>query len=126
MMLSLGLKPLEWTPPVLKTVATTDAGVPELLDAIARHWQFVQAEGRLERLSREHGLRDVLELATIALSERLQSSLSESAAADLAGRVARRETDPYTEARALADRLLRGIPERGSGLCEPRKGRRGR
>lgn len=34
-----------WTPPVVKTIAATGAGVPELVEAIARHRAHLEADG---------------------------------------------------------------------------------
>ena len=39
--------PTRWTIPVLKTVAQTGEGVPELLDAVDRHRQHLEESGEL-------------------------------------------------------------------------------
>ena len=45
--LSLGPRDVPWRPPILKTVAATGEGVPELLDAIDRHLTHLKESGRL-------------------------------------------------------------------------------
>jgi len=42
------LDPAHWAIPVLKTVAQTGEGVPELLDAVDRHLEHLQESGELE------------------------------------------------------------------------------
>jgi len=42
-----------WEPPVLATVAVQGTGVPELTDALDRHYAFLQASGTLEARRRE-------------------------------------------------------------------------
>ena len=55
--------PTEWTPPVLLTVATTGAGLTELVDGIEEFVEFQRERGQLERRRRqrlEQRLHDLL------------------------------------------------------------------
>jgi len=57
-------KPEGWQIPVLKTVAQTGEGVPELAEAIARHREYLVESGELEQRRRarlERRIRDVVE-----------------------------------------------------------------
>src|SRR3712207_7763773 len=47
----------DWLIPIVKVVASRGDGVPDLIDAIARHRDFLESSGRLEkdrRRSEEH------------------------------------------------------------------------
>ena len=93
--------PDDWRPPILKTVATTAQGVPELLTAI---WRFrsqpAKPEGARRKRRSEVRLRELVSQRFMARLE--QEVLAPGEFATLAERVAAREIDPYT----AADQLL--------------------
>jgi LAO/AO transport system kinase len=92
-----------WRPPVLKTVATTGAGVTELVDTIWRfreHSERTQASRR--RTRSEYRLR---ELVSHRFMEHLERDvLASGELASLVDRIAAREVDPYTAANDLLSR----------------------
>lgn len=60
----------DWTPPIVKTVATTGEGIDELVDAIIRHGKYVEEEKRERgRMEVEAQLMDAIrrELTSYAL-----------------------------------------------------------
>jgi LAO/AO transport system kinase len=92
-----------WRPPVIKTVATTGQGVPELSAAIDRfraHSQTTQAARRHTRS--EHRLRELVAHRFMGHLE--QHVLQAGELAALVDRVAAREIDPYTAANGLLER----------------------
>jgi LAO/AO transport system kinase len=92
----------EWRPPVVKTVATTGQGVPELVDTIAQfraHGQQTQAARRKTRS--EYRLRELVSHRFMDHLERHVLASGELTA--IVDRIAAREVDPYT----AADDLLR-------------------
>lgn len=48
MMLDIGMKESSWRPPVLKTVALSGMGVPELFEEVKKHLEFQKNNGLLE------------------------------------------------------------------------------
>jgi LAO/AO transport system kinase len=99
----------EWRPPVLRTQATTGAGIPEVLEAVDRfraHSHQDQAARR--RVRSEFRLKELL--ASQFLDYVQQRILSTGEFDDLLGRIAERAVDPYT---AAADILARAIGRRG-------------
>ena len=63
--------PAQWTPPVLRAVASAGEGITELLDAIDRHFAFLEESGSL-RERRRRRLRDrVIEAVEQRIRERL-------------------------------------------------------
>ena len=106
-MMQLGGPPREdWAVPIVMTVATKNAGVRELADAIAAHWQHFRtsvhfAAREQARIGRE--FRMILQgLALDLVQQRVQAEHYQQVLA----RIQRREIDPYTAAeRMLADAL---------------------
>ena len=95
----------EWRPPILKTVATTGAGVRELLDAIERFRSHSEATQAVRRRTRsEYRLR---ELVAHRFMEHLEAEvLQRGELGAIVDRIAAREIDPYTAARDLLRRAL--------------------
>ena len=95
----------EWRPPIVKTVATTGQGIPELVEAIAQfrsHSQHVQAARR--RTRSEYRLRELVAQRFLAHLERHVLTAGELGA--IVDRIAAREVDPYTAANDLLRRAL--------------------
>jgi LAO/AO transport system kinase len=99
--------PGDWRPPIVKTVATSGSGVPELVRAIEqfRAHAGAQTPARAEarrRVRAEHRLR---ELVTQGFLDRLERSvLAPGELSEVAARIAAREIDPYSAAASLLDR----------------------
>jgi LAO/AO transport system kinase len=96
-----------WEPPITKTVATRDEGLPELAGAIDRHRAHLDTTGL--RRERDAGraraafvalLREKLLAGALALLEGELGRLDE-----IADRIARREADPYALVDEVAARL---------------------
>lgn len=98
----------EWRPPVLKTAATTGAGVPELVAAISEfraHSDGMQAARRKTRS--EYRLRELVSHRFMDHLER--EVLTSGELGSIVEKIAAREVDPYTAANDLLKRAgLRG------------------
>jgi LAO/AO transport system kinase len=95
----------ERRPPVLKTVATTGAGVAELVEAIGQfraHAAQTQAARRKTRS--EYRLRELVSQRFMDHLER--KVLKPGELAEVVDRIAAREVDPYTAAHDLLQRAL--------------------
>jgi LAO/AO transport system kinase len=95
----------EWRPPVLKTVATTGAGVAELvktIDQFRAHAAQTQAARRKTRS--EYRLRELVSQRFMDHLER--KVLKPGELALVVDRIAARELDPYTAAADLLGRAL--------------------
>jgi LAO/AO transport system kinase len=101
--------PKEWEPPILKTVAARSQGVTEVLEAIARHRNFLDETG--QRVVRERArakmqfvalLRERLLGEALGRLERERGRLDEVAAA-----IVEHRADPYELAETLANQLAK-------------------
>ena len=105
-------QPDDWRPPILKTEATTGAGVPEVIAAVDRFRAHSEAERASRRRSRqEHRLRDLLSHRFLQLAER---EVAPREFQRLVDGIAARRIDPYSAANELINRV------RGAGSAEGR------
>ena len=95
-MLSIGHREDGWQVPIVKTVASSGMGVPELLDAADSYLAFLRDKGLFARKKAVNWRQRLIELLRERLLARAIESLGEARLAELAERVARREEDPYT------------------------------
>lgn len=97
--------PDDWRPPVIRTQATTGAGIPDLLEAIDRfrvHGRADQASRR--RVRNEFRLRELLASQFLDYVDRRVLAAGELD--DILDRIAQRSLDPYT---ATSEVLARAI-----------------
>ncbi len=96
-----------WTPPVLRTIGATGEGIPEFVDALDRHFGYLEASGTLQRRRRTRLRERVVDAVEQRVRARLwrDTELSEW----LEGRIPaleRGETTPLAEAEALIARAV--------------------
>ena len=96
----------EWRPPIVKTVATTGQGIPELVEAIAQFRTHSLGTQALRRKTRsEYRLR---ELVSKRFMDHLEGHvLAPGELGTVVDRIAAREVDPYTAANDLLKRAIR-------------------
>ena len=68
-----------WTPPVLRTVAAKGEGIPELVDALDRHFRYLERSGTLRERRRARLRERVIEVAEGKLRRRLWTDPATSA-----------------------------------------------
>lgn len=92
-----------WQPPVVKTVATRQQGLEELLDAILRYLEFSRKQVTFEQRQRKHWRERIVEILRERLLRHvLTEILSNGVLNQYAAAVAARQEDPYS----LAEKLL--------------------
>ena len=92
-----------WRPPILKTIALDGSGVPEVLEAIVGHREYLRASGswaERERARVETELRNVLQQE---LLDRLLARVGEEQVQAWVERIAARKVDVYTAVWAVLD-----------------------
>ena len=97
-MLELNQKKNDWKPQVLKTVATTGAGIKELMEAIHSHKDFVSRNsGVFEDKEIYKGEMEITEILRERLMDKAFEKISnEGGIRSYAKRVAAREMDAYS------------------------------
>jgi LAO/AO transport system kinase len=107
-MQSLSMRSDNWEPPVIKTVASSGAGIPELASAIDEYEAFL-ATSELGQKRRIANWRDRLRemLRAEVLRRIVQGAFSEEAVSQYAAQVADHERDPYSLIDEIVGKLAR-------------------
>jgi GTPase len=101
-------QPDDWRPPILKTEATTGAGVPEVIAAVDRFRAHSEAERATRRRARqEYRVRDLLSHRFLQLAEQ---ELAPGEFQRLMDGIAARKVDPYSAANEIINRVRRPGP----------------
>ncbi len=91
-----------WMPPILQTVAVQGKGIDALIEVIARHRQHLAATGELAVRERERLAHELHNRLRDRLLAGLLAQVGPAALADALDRILRRELDPASAARLLA------------------------
>ena len=91
-------------PPILSTVATTEEGIPGLVDAIDEHRAYLDNSGQLLLRRLEDARHQVLAIAQRILLEQIRHEKDALSLAALVAQVADRSLDPHTAAEQLVER----------------------
>ena len=110
-LLSLSPPRQQWEPPIVRTVATRQQGVEELLETISRYMEVSRNQGTLEERRVRHCSERILEILRERLLERVVGQvLQDGALNQWAAAVASRQEDPYS----VADKILEQAGWRGT------------
>lgn len=97
-----------WRPPILKVIARTGEGVPELVDRIDEHHAFLRSSEHGDRERRELARKQIVALARAALHREALATANQSGALGaLIDEVAGRERDPRSAAALLIEAVRR-------------------
>jgi len=106
---------LDWTPPIVQTVASTGDGVPELWDAIASHREHLERRGTLEARRAERAREEALRIAVGCFETALDVAAAAPTNAGLLSALRERRIDPDQAAARFVEEVAREIAD-GFGL----------
>jgi len=95
-MQSLATRSDNWTPPIVKAVASSGHGIAELAVAIASYEDFLKRENLLLKRNVQNWRDRLLEMLRDAMLDKARAQLSDGEAERLAADVAEHRRDPYT------------------------------
>jgi LAO/AO transport system kinase len=96
---------LEWRPPIIETSTLNGEGVDDLWEAIESHRKHLESTGGLETRRRQRVLREVEEMVSVRLRDRVAGMLEAGALEELADDLAARRVDPYSATDILIGRM---------------------
>jgi LAO/AO transport system kinase len=104
-MLSLGERrdPDAWQPPIVKTVASRNEGIDDVVAALDAHHSWLLQSGRLDAKRRVRAAEEIESIAVTALRARFGDLRGGSLLDELAGQVVAGVADPYAAAERLID-----------------------
>ncbi|PKP54910.1 methylmalonyl Co-A mutase-associated GTPase MeaB, partial [Candidatus Atribacteria bacterium HGW-Atribacteria-1] len=95
-----------WRPPVLKTIATDNVGIKELLKEINRHIEYLKESGELEQRRRESVKKEMFDLIQEQWKEILSTFIDNGFLNKIVTKIVKREEDPYTAVEKLSNILV--------------------
>ena len=106
-MISLGerTEPGLWRPPVVKTVAAQGQGVDEVMEAIDKHWSWMERSGTLRQRRLRRAGDEIEAIAINSLREKMGDLRHGNGVDELAAAVVDGRTDPYAAADQVVDAL---------------------
>ena len=105
-MQTLAIRTDNWTPPIVKTVATEGAGIPELAVAIAGYESFLAKEDLAVRKKASNWRERLIEMLREALLERVRREhLTDEDVGRYATEIAEHRRDPYALVEQIAAKV---------------------
>jgi len=96
-MQTLALRHSQWTPPIIKTVASEGKGIGELVETIAGYEDYLRKNNLLLKKKISSWQERLVEMLRDALLQRLlREQMKEGEIARLAAEIAEHKRDPYT------------------------------
>ena len=105
----LALGPREgWQVPIVRTEALRGEGIEELVDKLAEHREYIEAEGTLSERRRRNLMNEVLAIATYRMRRELEASIREDPEIqELLDSVVTRQLDPASAATRILESRVR-------------------
>jgi len=107
MMLDLSQKEFLMRPPIIKTVATTGAGVDELEAKLNEHLNFILKEGLLAQRRKVKARENFMELIKFEIGKRIFQEKGQIIET-LIDEILEKNTDPYTAMEKLLQTIIKG------------------
>jgi LAO/AO transport system kinase len=106
---SLATRHASWIPPVVRTIATTGAGIEELDQEVEKFWSWLAQDERLIARREAHWRTRVVEMLRHELVREMRGhGLNEQALEAIGQQVARKQQDPYQLVPQLVAQMIRG------------------
>jgi LAO/AO transport system kinase len=96
---------LSWRIPIQKTSAIKEQGIPELIDAIQKHYTYLTTSGTLAQRAQRQVQAEIQSLIMQSVTRALKNTVSDDEWQMLIKEVNQRERDPYSVAEDLQARM---------------------
>ncbi len=103
---SLAIRSDNWTPPIVKTVATDGQGVAELASAISDYESYLVKQGLLLQRRTQNWETRLLEMLRDTLLERARAVMPDGDLLRWAAEVAENKRDPYSVIEEITQRVI--------------------
>jgi LAO/AO transport system kinase len=102
---SLAVRSDNWTPPIVKTVASQGAGIQELAAAIANYEVFLQKENLVLKKNVQNWQQRLVEMLRDAMVQKACAQMNDGQLAQYAVEVAEHKRDPYSLVEEILGKL---------------------
>jgi len=107
MMLDLDQSETKWRPKIVRTVASQNQGVKELVDVIEEHAAFLTQSGMIETRRFERTRNEILAMLDEAIKIYLMKKVAGSKFEALTTEVNQRKNDPYSAVKSVLTEVLK-------------------
>jgi LAO/AO transport system kinase len=107
MMLELDQAEAKWRPRIVRTIASQNQGVTELVDAIEDHSAFLKESGTIEKRRFERTRNEILAMLDEAIKIYLMKKVAGSKFEALTTEVNQRKNDPYSAVKSVLAEVLK-------------------
>jgi LAO/AO transport system kinase len=106
------IKKIQWTPPVVKTIATEKTGVDDLMEAIASYQHQLTENGAILEKRRKRIRLQTFQMIHFALFQRMETALTQNGRLEqLVDAIIEKKKNPYQAIREIVDEFIQ-IPSR--------------
>jgi LAO/AO transport system kinase len=103
---SLAIRKDQWTPPIVKTIASDGRGVTELAKVIEDYNSHLQSHGLLAGRRIQHWEDRLLGMLRDSMLQRAQAAMADGELSRLAAEVAEHKRDPYSAVEEISGKIL--------------------
>jgi LAO/AO transport system kinase len=102
---SLAVRSDNWTPPIVKTVATDGTGIGELAEAIEIYEKYLKSEDLVLKHKIQNWQDRLIEMLRQALLEKARQQMGDGNLTRYAAEIAEHKRDPYTLVEEITEKL---------------------
>jgi len=104
-MQSLATRSDNWTPPIVKTVASEGKGIDELASAVNTYERYLKQENLVTKRNVQNWRERLIEMLRDAMLEKARAHMADGEAAQFASQVADHRRDPYSVIEEIVKRV---------------------
>jgi LAO/AO transport system kinase len=104
---SLAIRPDNWTPPIVKTVAPEGQGVQELAAAIGDYEAYLSKQNLLVQRRAQNWETRLLDMLRDTMLEKARAAMADGELSRWAAEVAENKRDPYSVIEEIAQKVIR-------------------
>jgi LAO/AO transport system kinase len=104
-MQALAAREDNWTPPIIKTVASEGQGIAELAEAISQYESYLKKENLLLKRNVENWRERLVEMLRDAMLEKARAEITDGEMGRYAAEIAEHKRDPYSLIEKIVSRV---------------------
>jgi LAO/AO transport system kinase len=104
-MQALAAREDNWTPPIIKTVASDGQGIAELAEAISQYESYLKKENLLLKRNVENWRERLVEMLRDAMLEKARAEITDGEIGRYAAEIAEHKRDPYSLVEKIVSRV---------------------
>jgi len=108
-MQSLAMRADNWSPPIVKTVASEGTGIPELAAAIAQYEAYLKKENLLLKRNVDNWRERLVQMLRDAMLEKARTEMSDGEMGRYAAEVAEHKRDPYSLVEEIVGKMAKDV-----------------